>query len=224
MGFGAPPGVTKHTELTDKEVAAIIDHADLSVSDAKLASGVGLTDGQLCKLPTAVLDQILKRGALAWEVGAVPAPVLEGDYSTWVFRWKQSTGWGISFGIKSVSENNDLIIIFDGYSGENILFHTLSTGTRLSETPHLIYGWDQVNSASVLGKYFATVIENGATGHPDLKIYKNAVLIQTIDLFNACSWNNVTTDYVVSINSSGKYIFVYNEGSTPREYALFRGS
>ncbi|MBA7657568.1 hypothetical protein ES703_65507 [subsurface metagenome] len=91
MGFGTPPGVTKHTELTDKEAAGVIDHAtesvttlkikDLNVTDGKLASGVGLSDGQICKLPTAVADQILKRGALAWEPGAVPAPPFEGDYS-----------------------------------------------------------------------------------------------------------------------------------------------
>jgi hypothetical protein len=81
MGFGtppAPPAVTKHTELTDKEVAGVIDHADLSVTDEKLASGVGLSDGQICKLPTAVEDQFLRRGATAWEAG--PAPVTPALY------------------------------------------------------------------------------------------------------------------------------------------------
>jgi hypothetical protein len=70
---GVPKGVTKHTELTDKEVAGVIDHADGSVTDGKLASGVGLSDGQICKLPAAVEGKILTRGAAAWE--AVDAPI-----------------------------------------------------------------------------------------------------------------------------------------------------
>jgi hypothetical protein len=71
---GVPKGVTKHTELTDKEVAGVIDHANGSVTDAKLASGVGLSDGQICKLPTATEGKVLRRGATAWEAGDVPAP------------------------------------------------------------------------------------------------------------------------------------------------------
>lgn len=59
-------GVTAHTGLTDKEVAGVIDHADGSVSDGKIASGVGLTDGQLLKLPVATQYQLLKRGAAGW--------------------------------------------------------------------------------------------------------------------------------------------------------------
>jgi hypothetical protein len=60
-------GVTRHTDLTDKEVNGVIDHADGSVTDAKLLSGVGLNDGQIAKLPTASQGQVLTRGASAWE-------------------------------------------------------------------------------------------------------------------------------------------------------------
>jgi hypothetical protein len=59
-------GVTKHTYLTDKEVNGVIDHADGSVTDAKLLSGVGLNDGQIAKLPVASQGQVLTRGASAW--------------------------------------------------------------------------------------------------------------------------------------------------------------
>lgn len=76
-------GVTAHTGLTSKEIAGIIDHANGSVIDAKIASGVGLAlgnllklpvaidgvglgDGYLAKLPTATVGQLLKRGASAW--------------------------------------------------------------------------------------------------------------------------------------------------------------
>jgi hypothetical protein len=60
-------GVTKHTDLTDKEVNGVIDHADGSVTDAKLLSGVGLNDGQIAKLPVASQGQVLTRGASAWQ-------------------------------------------------------------------------------------------------------------------------------------------------------------
>jgi hypothetical protein len=66
-----PKGVTKHTELTDKEVDGVIDHADGSVTDGKLASGVGLSDGQICKLPVAVEGKFLKRGATVWQAGDI---------------------------------------------------------------------------------------------------------------------------------------------------------
>jgi len=68
MGFGTVV-VTKHTSLTDKEVAGVIDHANVSITDAKLASGVGLEDGQLCKLPVAAVGKALMRGAAEWEPG-----------------------------------------------------------------------------------------------------------------------------------------------------------
>jgi hypothetical protein len=68
-------GVTRHTELTSKEVVGIIDHADSSVTDDKLASGVGLSDGQICKLPTSVEGRVLRRGPESWEAGVSPAGI-----------------------------------------------------------------------------------------------------------------------------------------------------
>ncbi|MBU4373910.1 MAG: hypothetical protein KJ714_05610 [Euryarchaeota archaeon] len=62
-------GTRNHNDLQNKEVAGVIDHADASVSDAKLISGVGLSDTQIAKLPTATEGKILRRGAAAWEAG-----------------------------------------------------------------------------------------------------------------------------------------------------------
>ncbi len=62
-------GVTAHTALTDKEAAGVIDHANVSVTDAKIASGVGLADTNLLKLPVAAAGKVIKRGAGAWEAG-----------------------------------------------------------------------------------------------------------------------------------------------------------
>lgn len=153
------------------------------------------------------------------EIELVVINMLEGDYTTWALMWNVSSVYGGFFGIQSIDESSDLIIIFDGYTGGYTHIHTLSTGALLSATEHIIYGWDQIKSTSVLGKYFATVINDSG---PKLKIYKNCVLIQTIDLDAVCGWNRTTDTYMVSINSSGKYILVYQ--FSDEEYALFVGS
>ena len=62
-------GVTAHTALTDKDPAGTIDHANLSVSDAKIASGVGTADTQLLKLPVAADNKVIKRSGGAWGAG-----------------------------------------------------------------------------------------------------------------------------------------------------------
>lgn len=69
-------GVTSHTALTDKEVAGIIDHADSSVIDDKLASGVGLAEGNLLKLPVATQGQVLKRGSSDYEASSQEVGIL----------------------------------------------------------------------------------------------------------------------------------------------------
>jgi hypothetical protein len=56
-------------------VAGVIDHANASVTDAKMASGVGLSDGQIAKLPVATLDQALVRGGAVWGAGTAVGKV-----------------------------------------------------------------------------------------------------------------------------------------------------
>jgi hypothetical protein len=148
--------------------------------------------------------------------------VLEGNYSTWTFMWNVSSVSAGTHCIRSVDETSDLIIILDGYTGELMNIHTLSTGTLQSSVKTIQYGWTQVNSASVLGKYFASVFLNVTTNHPELRIYKSGVLIQSIDLYTACAWSNTNNRYVASISSSGKYVLVHNYDVS--EYALFQGS
>lgn len=124
MGFGTPPGVTKHTELTDKEVVGVIDHADLSVTDAKLASGVGLSDGQICKLPVAVADKVLKRGATAWEAGDVPAGLTPWeDYFYWLFLIDSLDGiYQITTGSASITygTTGDLLLMNTGTTKNSV--------------------------------------------------------------------------------------------------------
>lgn len=63
-------GVTAHIGLTDKEVAGVIDHANLSVTDGKIASGVGTADTQLLKLPVAADGLVIKRAGGVWGAGS----------------------------------------------------------------------------------------------------------------------------------------------------------
>jgi len=62
-------GISNHTALSGKEAGGAMDHADGSVTDAKLASGAGLADGQILKLPAAVDGQVIGRSGGSW--GAV---------------------------------------------------------------------------------------------------------------------------------------------------------
>ena len=148
--------------------------------------------------------------------------VLEGEYSTWAFMWNVSSLTGGSFSIQSIDETADLIIIFDGYTGSLMRIHTLSTGALQESLETIIYGWTQEDAKSVLGKYFVSVFENVGTSRPELRIYKNCVLIQTIDLFTACGWTRTANDYVASIDPTGKYVLVHSYYE--EEYALFKGS
>lgn len=63
-------GVTAHTLLTDKEAAGVIDHANASVTDGKIASGVGTLDTQLLKLPVAADGLVIKRAGGVWGAGS----------------------------------------------------------------------------------------------------------------------------------------------------------
>jgi len=110
-GLSSAGIVTKHTALTDKEVEGVIDHADESVSDKKLASGVGLSDGQICKLPTAVADKVLKRGATAWEAGDVPAGIAN-----------------VAIGYFEQGDATDRVITGLGFRPKIVIFFNAGTG------------------------------------------------------------------------------------------------
>jgi len=51
-------GVTKHTDLTDKEVAGVIDHADASVTNTKIASGLDASKITTGVLPVAQVPDL----------------------------------------------------------------------------------------------------------------------------------------------------------------------
>ncbi len=242
MGFGAPPGVTKHTELTDKEVAAIIDHADLSVSDAKLASGVGLTDGQICKLPTAVADQILIRGATAWEPGAVPAAAIEGDYSIWTKIWEYSFSEGLNylyflwaafaadylcvhyeddaspdkrrFAVIDLSDGSNKFISPSGeHYTEDISRHDLGF-TYYNQIVNIYYY--SAMSFSVFGKYLLI----GRDGAALFEVWKDGVKVWTSPLASEAV-AGATYYYGAGIRYDGKYIVALTSN---KKLVCFEGS
>lgn len=184
MGFGTPP-VTKHTELTDKEVAGVLDHADdsvttpkvkdLNITDPKLASGVGLQDTQICKLPVAVLDQILKRGAAAWEPGDAPAPALEGDYSSYSEKWSSET-WAVHlmYIVYGAIDVNSRRVYLQGDQVYAVL--DLDDGTVIeTEGVAVVPTSRLILDKSIQSKYAAHNL-NDTT----IKVYKDGSLLQTI--------------------------------------------
>ena len=56
---------------------------------------VGLKDGEICRLPTAEKDEVLKRGAKKWEAGEVAAGIAEGDYTSWTWKWTNAIPDGL---------------------------------------------------------------------------------------------------------------------------------
>jgi hypothetical protein len=75
-------GVTAHTALTDKEIAGVIDHANGSVTDAKLASD-SVTNSKI--LNGAVSDNKLTStvGVAASNILKAPASATVGDLWLW---------------------------------------------------------------------------------------------------------------------------------------------
>jgi len=74
----AAPGVTKHTELLEKEIGGVIDHADRSVTTAKLADGAvtaaKIADGAVTTAKIA--DRAVTRAKLEYPTVDVPLAYL----------------------------------------------------------------------------------------------------------------------------------------------------
>lgn len=73
----------KHISLTDKEVATVIDHADGSVTDAKLATPVGAGASNIFKTPaSATSGYVLAWNGSAW-VATAPTAAASKDRHIW---------------------------------------------------------------------------------------------------------------------------------------------
>jgi hypothetical protein len=157
--------------------------------------------------------------------GAPPPVRLEGEYTEWTLMWKRYYGGDAHPAPVpnqlAYSESQDILILADGvYVNMQIL--KLSDGTLLSETPILQGDYHSLIVPSALVKYFAVVIAEA--GVPKLKIYKDASLIQTIDLSATLGWTRAQEYYGTVFSRDGKYLFVSNSYYLTKEYALFKGS
>jgi hypothetical protein len=170
-------GVAKHTDLTDKEVNGVIDHADRSVTDAKLLSGVGLNDGQIAKLPVASQGQVLTRGASAWQAQTPSSGGFNSRVSAYL-----SANQTIPNGTITIVQFNTTI--FDGnseFSTTNYRFTAANAGYYLVLANVLYYTF--TSDAAALGYIYkngSSIFQNtshtGAALSYDLGISLSAVV------------------------------------------------
>jgi len=161
-----------------------------------------------------------------WLVPPAEVELVEGDYTTWTKLWL-ATAPDYLFPFY-YNESADILWLRAQYEGK-LYRVVLSTGADLTtfgdNSDQTIEG--EIKFQSILGKYFAYVESDGGgpPAKPLLKIYKDGVLIQTIDLKAICNWDWETTySFVVGFTSDGKYLLVYNNRPIPAEMALFKGS
>ncbi|MBA7657567.1 hypothetical protein ES703_65506 [subsurface metagenome] len=113
-------------------------------------------------MPTAVADQILKRGALAWEVGAVPAPVLEGDYSTWAIYNsfdEPDTVDGVVNSEFAVFNRIETMALLVGVSENTMKSYTISSksvSAALASKPGWPFDQEAYTFTSAYGTYMVT--------------------------------------------------------------------
>jgi len=97
----------------------------------------------------------------------------------------------------------------------------LSDGTLLEESPILQNDYHSFIKPSILNKYNAIVKDIG--GEPNLVIYKDGGVVQTINLKTVCGWTSVSVYYVATFSPDGKYLYV-GYSAYPFNMALFKGS
>jgi len=144
---------------------------------------------------------------------------LEGNYTNWTYQWQQNTTTEPMIFYVNEPDNylwtRDIVREFDRWQ--------LSDGTLLTTLDTLEYPFNasEFRFLSVLSKYFAFVDDEG--GVPVLKVYKDGVVQQTLDLNALCGWTDVGPNaYITSMTYDGKYIMVYCFDAT--QIALFKGS
>ena len=150
--------------------------------------------------------------------------IVEVDYTAYAFKWKQGY-----FGLEGdfnypvhYDETNNAIYLLGNING-TFTTRDLDTGLNpvVIQTLNVAWGQPVKMEKSAHEKYFAYVIDIGAK--PILRIYKDGVLLQSIDLSVApVSWPQTTSVYTVVISAAAKYIFIENR--TANEYVIFEGS
>lgn len=150
--------------------------------------------------------------------------IIEGEYTSYAAQWKRAHAGleGIfNYPVHFDEANNKICLL--GNSAGTFTTRDLDTGLNpvVIATLDLAPGQAVIRSKSAHEKYFAYIINIG--GKPNIRIYKDGVLLQTIDLSLApISWVIVWNAYIVNVSATGKYIVIENQGTN--EYALIEGS
>jgi hypothetical protein len=197
--------VTRHTDLTDKEVNGVIDHADGSVTDAKLLSGVGLNDGQIAKLPVASQGQVLTRGATAWGAQSPSGGGFNSRVSAYLSANQtiaNNTATKIQFNTKVFDGNSE-------FSTTNYRFTAANAGYYLV-LANLLYSAYAINNVAqgMIYKNGSSIFQNtsqtGAFSGGDLGISLSAVVYLAANDYIEIYTFQVTLDNQILSGGAGK--------------------
>lgn len=179
MGSSGVNDPTANTQITVDWAASLIDALDVAYDE----------------IDTLQADLATLEAALA----AVPT---EGDYSTYTLKHEiQSSTDDHYFRPENCWIPDESLFLYVS-SGNDLMTVNISEGTIINSGVQTYRGHDTLYvGRSIFGKYFATCDwSDGAW----LKIYKNGVLIQTIDI--DAENDNFSNP---SVSPSGKYILLF---------------
>ena len=141
---------------------------------------------------------------------------VEGNYTNWTKQWSKTvaTNWNsneaVAFGVTSISVNtttNEILLLCD----DSLLYAvvSLTNGTINGTIAAMVSGGTGQHSfpISALGKYAAIVVDTGSTYN--ILVYKNTVLIETIDFCTETGYEYIAGRvFLVAMSGDGQYIVV----------------
>lgn len=143
---------------------------------------------------------------------------IEGEYTTWTKQWQTALVTGLPSSI-TINEALNTLMMVSGYLPVGVVRVILTTGVLIDSVDISMPLFVGFQFPSLLGKYVVCIVVTA--GLPYLRIYKNNVLLQTINLNTICGYTNGYT-FIAAISIDGKYILVGDGGT--QGIALFKGS
>lgn len=155
---------------------------------------------------------------------------IEGDYSAWTKQWVQPAICSSSKIL--VSEANDRIILVYVGGGGNYAILKLSDGTTIQGYTLGRGTAAEYDTPYSFSRYFAVLLDSD---RKSLCIYKDCLLIQTIDLSTVFDYSifysNLPTWIEMSFTNDGKYLAITTFGRTSqfgndeiKQTALLKGA
>jgi hypothetical protein len=172
-----------------------------------------------------VLGEQISGEGLNWDLsGVVPTPTtnnLEGNYTTWVYKYKLDCGHQTASNVEDVEIYNNGTVIFTGNSTHLTNFVDLSGNVTTVATLRLLINVEK--NSSVLKKYFVGLTTSDNNGH--LVVYSDSTLLfDRLISLDVTTITNAGIDVCV-ISPNGKYIVaIYTEsGMEHNHIALYEG-